>query len=408
MPIFFYIFRYKRTFITGATKEAKWARKHLKYLSQKATNRLDENKRLDPNDEKEQNRILIERCPASMKPLILGVSTLSMEREMLRATGAVFRLLHTDAALVAIIPYRHLADVKELLGQHIGHHTPNYRRLCSFIGSDFPRLITTSLETEWENAAKDLVSHLCSEVERIHADKEESAEEDTPDRVGCKPYDPASGVAYYFSREGHQVRTTPKYMMGKEPTKKAKGKEPKKKAKDTEENPQCTKKYPKVSRGGYTNTFLFMCPVHGHCYGFHIIPGSEGRKDPFSALFKYKEEPPQHLFYDFACSFSEYALNREPDYFKKCRTWHDLFHSFNHVCGEILKSSRMPNMTANTEICEQFNSYLQRLKWTCTHLGQERFCFILQYAIFKWNVKQTERIEKRNDQVKKASASIAP
>ena len=151
-----------------------------------------------------------------------------------------------------------------------------------------------------------------------------------------------------------------------------------------------------------------MCPVHGHCYGFHIIPGSEGRKDPFSALFKYKEEPPQHLFYDFACSFSEYALNREPDYFKKCRTWHDLFHSFNHVCGEIFKSSRIPNLTANTEICEQFNSYLQRLKWTCTHLGQERFCFILQYAIFKWNVKQTERIEKRNDQVKKASASIAP
>ena len=40
-------------------------------------------------------------------------------------------------------------------------------------------------------------------------------------------------------------------------------------------------------------------------YGFHIIYVAEDRKDPFSSLFKYKEEMPDDIFDDFACSLSE-------------------------------------------------------------------------------------------------------
>ena len=63
----------------------------------------------------------------------------------------------------------------------------------------------------------------------------------------------------------------------------------------------------------------------------------------------------------------------------------------------IFKSKRMPYVVANTETCEQFNSYLQRLKWTCTHLCQERFCFLLQYAIYKWNIKKTNQENWENE-----------
>ena len=29
-----------------------------------------------------------------------------------------------------------------------------------------------------------------------------------------------------------------------------------------------------------------------HCYGFHIIPGSKGRKDPAAAVYTHMETPP--------------------------------------------------------------------------------------------------------------------
>jgi len=34
--------------------------------------------------------------------------------------------------------------------------------------------------------------------------------------------------------------------------------------------------------------FLWFCPAHGHCYGFHVIVGSDGRKDPANSLYAYQ------------------------------------------------------------------------------------------------------------------------
>ena len=53
----------------------------------------------------------------------------------------------------------------------------------------------------------------------------------------------------------------------------------------------CTKNFPTVSFGGYGYMFLFFCPIHGHCYGFHLLSGGEGRKDPFSVMYKYMKTP---------------------------------------------------------------------------------------------------------------------
>ena len=114
--------------------------------------------------------------------------------------------------------------------------------------------------------------------------------------------------------------------------------------------------------------FLWFCPVHGHCYGFHLISGGEERKGPFSSLFKYLPNAPTDLFYDFACQLSEYCLNREPQYFLHARLWHDLFHGITHKCGKCFKSSRICGLVGiNSEICEQFNSYLQCIKYTESH-----------------------------------------
>ena len=126
----------------------------------------------------------------------------------------------------------------------------------------------------------------------------------------------------------------------------------------SKDNPGCQKDFPSVPFGSFGYMFLFFCPYHGHCYGFHLIDGGEGRKDPFSAMYKYMEEPPEELFYDFACSLQEYCLNREPEFFRNVRFWHDLFHALNHICGMNFRSTRVVGLSgANSEICEQFNSY---------------------------------------------------
>ena len=84
--------------------------------------------------------------------------------------------------------------------------------------------------------------------------------------------------------------------------------------KNYDDNPQvdkpCTKLYPLTAYGGFSYMFLFFFPVHGHLYGFHLIGGGEGHKDPFCALYKYMSNMPEELFYDNACQFSEYRIKQ--------------------------------------------------------------------------------------------------
>ena len=116
---------------------------------------------------------------------------------------------------------------------------------------------------------------------------------------------------------------------------------------------KCTKNFPTVSFDGYGYLFFFFCPIHGHCYGLHLIWG-KGRKDPFSVMFKYMETPPEELYFDFACGLSDYCLNREPEFFKNTHFWHDIFHFINHTCGINFKSGRVLGLEGiNSEICEQ-------------------------------------------------------
>ena len=59
----------------------------------------------------------------------------------------------------------------------------------------------------------------------------------------------------------------------------------------------CDKLQAKVNRGGFNYTFFWFCPIQGHCRGFHLMPGAEERKDPFSSLYAYL---PEKVFYYFA------------------------------------------------------------------------------------------------------------
>ena len=159
-------------------------------------------------------------------------------------------------------------------------------------------------------------------------------------------------------------------------------------------DPACSKLFPKVSRSGFGYLFLWFCPVHGHSYGFLLIAGGEGRKDPFALLYKYCAHVPKDIYYDFACQLSEYCLNREPELFKNTRFWHDLFHFIGHLCGVNFKSGRVLGLEGvNTEICEQIN-FLQCIKYTGARLSQDYFTFFLQFFPCLTNREKTKIYKK--------------
>ena len=131
---------------------------------------------------------------------------------------------------------------------------------------------------------------------------------------------------------------------------------------------------------------------------FHVILGSEGRKDASAALYTRAEHSPSVVFYDHACSLSEYVKNRESGFFQETRFFHDVFHGFTHKCSASFRSNTVLGFDgANTSICEQFNSYIQRIKSSVKLMSQTHFMFYLQFFIQQWNNARVQSFEKRSN-----------
>jgi hypothetical protein len=52
---------------------------------------------------------------------------------------------------------------------------------------------------------------------------------------------------------------------------------------------------------GKRMVFCAYCVRHGILIGYHIIYSGEGRKDPFFAIYVFKETSPHSTSYDFSC-----------------------------------------------------------------------------------------------------------
>ena len=293
----------------------------------------------------------------------------------------IFKIIAKPAPVSAFLPLRFEKDVLDACSAILDPDQAMFEMSNAKVRSFAPELAAL-LRATWKSA-------YCEEIAKFIAYLREFAietyKDDAPYVAAVQvpdSYNPESGVAYYFTPHGCRVRDTPIYKLN--------SKNDKKKEQQTD---SCTKNYPRVAQGGYGYTFFFFCPIHGHCLGFHIIDGSEGRKDCITPLHTYMPEPPNEVFYDFACSASEYSLNREPAFFKRTRFFHDIFHSYNHKCASTYQSSRIGTLQhVDSEICEQFNAFVGRLTHVCSHLSQSHFCFLIQLMIYGWNKRKTERI----------------
>ena len=328
---------------------------------------------------------LILMCtPEQCRPLISKFIKGQLFGSFTNHLAELIELLSRDAAVESIIPLPLIPQLRDALQQlQLNNASPNCIENLINIGPEIKQCLQNAIDHDYLQDLMQFLQYLCDFVEHYHSN-DEQAQDSVPI---ANSYNPESGVAYYFTQSGNQVRKLGKYKINK-------GKNEIGQFDDKPHTDKCTKDYVKVSKKGFSHCFLWFCPIHGHAYGFHIIHSSEGRKDPFASLYKYMPKAPNHVFYDFACSLSEYCLNREPQFFSQTRFWHDLFHSFVHLCGKMFRSRRLPFLNVNSEIAEQYNSFIQCIKYTGSHLSQSKFCFLMQFCMYWWNLRKTESYRK--------------
>lgn len=373
--------------------KTKLLRSHLVYLCNKAIG-FDQDREpfISDADERGWNADILSRFdrPGTrnicvMIEMVIDISSNSCSSELISAIAKMLKGFICDASFITFFPLRDLIKYKEIVSLIAsGRATTRDFNALDLINPEACKVIREAVLCGNSEVTKTVRLALCEFaflVEEMHRnDGEPQAECPIEDS-----YNPESGIALAFTPHGNQLRETRRYNASNSKSSETYDEPPEK-----EEN-KCNKAFPSVGMGGYAFMFLWFCAIHGHSYGFHLIKGAEGRRDPFNALFKYFFSFPWFLFYDFGCGLSEYALNREPAYWARIRIFQDIFHNFGHNCGFSYDFARLKGLrNINSEICEQFNSFIQCIKYTGTHLSQSHFIFLMQFFIMRWNHKKTQ------------------
>ena len=198
------------------------------------------------------------------------------------------------------------------------------------------------------------------------------------------------GRAYYFTDHGCQIRKVREFSTDRDREKDVN-------FDDTLRN-LCSKKFPQVSKRGVSYLFMWFCFHHNHCYGFYVIPGTEGRKDPAASLYTYIEKAPDVIMYDFCCCLPEYVHNRGKGFFKNTKFFHDVFHSYTHKCTPAFRCNKLIDFDGvNSSICEQFNSFVQNIKTSAKLILQMHFTFHIQFFIYIWNSQKNKSYNKKQN-----------
>ena len=118
---------------------------------------------------------------------------------------------------------------------------------------------------------------------------------------------PKLGRAYYFSSLGCQMREVRKFPIDSDTS-----------SENFDDAPDllCAKRLPQVRKQSTSYLFLWFCPQHGHCYGYHIIHGSEGRKDAATSLYTQIETAPDVIFMTLHAVSPSIVATENQDIFK--------------------------------------------------------------------------------------------
>ncbi|KAL3872253.1 hypothetical protein ACJMK2_040188 [Sinanodonta woodiana] len=366
------------------------SRNHLLYLSKRVLGTLDSADEIPLEEETKRNDILLQHVDRGFQPLLNIFMRNGCCNRVLRKLAVLFTLLSSNHSISSIIPHRFVDDFKSILNlirKNSNFDTNVINRVAKF-SPEIRDVLFAVKNSDICSATLEFFDHLASRVKQLFSNCKE------PDQINPQPgsYNPAKfGRAYYFTPHGNHLREILKYTMDKISHNSTYDDEP------ARAEEKCNKKYPEVGRKGTTYLFLWFDPQHyGHCYGYHMIPGHEGRKDPACSAYAYMENAPEEIFYDFSCQLEEYCLNREPGFWKNTSFFHDTFHGFSHKCPPVYKSSRLMLLKKiNTEICEQTNAFLQHIKYSARAMGMAKFNHYLQFFMHQWSQKKKQNFCKK-------------
>lgn len=379
-------FNYPKHCKAEVKKEKRMARDDLQYFILKNTNKLNSIKkptekkmRTTERTEEERKKNILLHVSKACENIMKSFINCSPSYDTIRCLAEIFKVFVTDKPVSSLINYRFVGQLSDISEKNINGEYCSYETLtCDLFDAARKNNEMTDVIT--------FVKYLLKKLYDVHAD-----DPSTIPITYVDNYNPEkSGRAYYFTKHGGQCRQMPKYSE-------------RDKCDDNNVNADCKKhSYAQSSKSGTTYTYFIFDPLHyGHCYGFHLI-NNEGPKDAFAPVFLYMEEAPAEYFCDNSCILEEYALNREPSFWLCCRFWHDIFHGYHHKCPYTYNSRRIPKLSrVNTEICEQFNSFIKKIEFSGRAMSQCRFIFYLQFFIHQWNEMKRKNYEKQLNMVKK-------
>ena len=229
-----------------------------------------------------------------------------MSTIQLKLTKRIFYLLSFDSPVRCFLPKALVPFVDEILkptftNDALGKLLLECKKYNPLLGEFIESFASAGCKVD-----ADIISFLACLCKRVN----EVATVETPTSSPISgSYNPAKhGRFYYFSEQGSQIRRNRLFKIDNSGN-----------HDDQPTTSNCKKCYPMVAKRGTSFLFLWFCPSHGHCFGAHIVNGSEGRKDAACSLYTHLEIAPDVIFYDFACSLEEYCLNRKADFFKSTR-----------------------------------------------------------------------------------------
>lgn len=112
---------------------------------------------------------------------------------------------------------------------------------------------------------------------------------------------------------------------------------------------------------------------------------------------------PRMLVYDNACNVHRHCIKWQPAFFKHTMFRIDRIHKFNHhSCGsgyfldnDISEDVLVPGVTVsslNSQMAEQRNSVLERIRTTITYMSHENAFAYMKYFLAQTNMPIIERL----------------
>lgn len=152
-----------------------------------------------------------------------------------------------------------------------------------------------------------------------------------------------------------------------------------------------------------TGGLMALWCQHLVCLGFHKIPKAEGRNDVFSGLYVYFDKAPDVVVYDFACQLSDYAMSREPEFFKDTLFVMNEMHANGHsACSQASFSSNYMQCSprlqeVNTSAAECSNSGLSRIRKSVSYMSQNHAIVLTYVYICVWNRRRERDLQAKKE-----------